>query len=197
MQGAGTVVKYVNLAVPPPADLGVHSFEVKGCTDAFDARPRPPEVCYPYPVAVAIIAYRAGAGYTNASLVVRVTNSSKGPVVLPVGTTPAPQRGEGSYLNLSVNVENRTSFIGFGSAYGDAGTPSTLATFRPGESVEYEIPVEIDKLKKAIPPAPNAAFLAVVKLSSSRLERRANGDLVSVTDTNPIPSVPFAIPCPK
>ena len=201
MQSPGTAVTYVNLAATRPVDLPelwVRGAEVKGCAPGFDGTvPRPPEVCYPFPVVVRIVDYKCGAGYTKASLVVRVTNSGRGPVVLPVGTTPPPPRGEVSYLNLSINVENSTSFIGFGSAYGDAGTPSTLATIRPGESIEYEIPLEIEKLKKAIPPAPNATFLAVVKLSSSRLERRANGELVSVTDTNPIPSSPFGIPYPK
>lgn|GEM_PF-2793408 len=201
IQSPESAVRYVNLAATSPVDLPelwVRGAEVKWCAPGFDGTvPRPPEVCYPFPVVVRIVDYRRGAGYTKASLVVRVTNSGKGPVVLPVGTTPTPPRGQVSYLNLSINVENSTSFIGFGSAYGDAGTPSTLATIRPGESIEYEIPVEIEKLKKATPPAPQATFLVVVKLSSSRLERRTNGDLVSVTDTNPIPSNPFGIPYPK
>ena len=198
MQGTGTVVKYVDLAAArrvEPAELRSGVLESRGCQPGFNgSTPRPPEYCYPFPVAVEIMAYKPGAGYTKASLVVRVTNSGKGPVVLPVGTAIALLRGEAGYMDLSVHLENVVEAVGFGSAFGDTGAPASLATIQPGESIEYEIPVAIEALKAKIHPNRGTTIPVFVKVTYFKIKRRDDGGFTYFTDTNEIPSNAFRIP---
>jgi|ERR1039458_1763369 hypothetical protein len=200
MQGTGTVVKHVDLAAArrvEPAEFRTAGLDSKMCEPGFDgSTPRPPEYCYPFPVAVKIMAYKPGAGYTKASLTVCVTNSGRGPAVLPVGTAIALPRGEAGYLDLGVHLENVVEAVGFGSAYGDTGTPASLATVQPGESIEYEIPVAIEAIKAKLHPDRGTTVPVFVKLSYFKIKKGGDGGFTFLIDTNSIPSSTFRIPYP-
>jgi len=146
---------------------------------------------------VSIITYKPGAGYTKASLVVRVTNSGKGPIVLPVGNKKALPQGEAGDLSFSVHLGNDVGFIGFGSAFGDTGEPPSLAAIQPRESIEYEIPVEVETIKAKLHPERGSTVPLVVKLHYYKMKRRGDGGITYFTDTNDIPSETFRIPYPE
>lgn len=199
LQDAEAVVRYVNLAAAPPVDLPDRGADVSlsPCVLPFDSpAPASPDFCYPFPVDVKITAYKPGAGYTKASLVVRVTNHGKSPVTLPAGTAVKLAGGKASYLDFTVSLQNVTWAMGFGLAYGDTGVPLSLVTIQPGQSVEYEIPLDLNKLKRMVQLAPGSKVPVVVRLSSWKLEKRSDGTLAVASDRNPIPANAFSIPYP-
>jgi hypothetical protein len=66
----------------------------------------------------------------------------------------------------------------------------------PGESIEYYIPVDLERFKKMLQPS-ETTVPVVVKLNASKLKKQSNGEWVSITDADPIPSKIFRIPYPN
>jgi hypothetical protein len=199
MQASGSPVESLNLAVPAPPSAPIQGGSTKGCNAAFDDHtPKPWDFCYPFPLRVTIVAHKPGQGYTNPSLVVWVTNAGKDAVTLPVGTRWLPAGGKETYLSFAVSLENVAGLIGSADAYADTNVADSLATIRPGQSIEYDLPINFDILKKMIslPHSAKTDITVRVKLGFHRLEKRPDGGLTSLTDTNEIPSGAFRIPYP-
>jgi len=205
MQDTGAVVKYVDLTArrAEPVEFKTAVVDVKGCQPGFDgSTPRPPEYCYPFPVTLKVMAFNPKAGYTTGplvmgSLVVRVTNTGKGPVALPVGAGTTLPRGEAGELSFSVHIGDDVRFVGFGSAFGDTAMPESLATLQPGESVEYEIPMAIDRFTARLPRYQGPTVPLVVHLDYSKIKKQDGGKFSFVHDTNFIPSDEYRTPFPE
>jgi hypothetical protein len=194
---AMTPRKHIDLAAVRPPDLPIRSSYVKGCVRAFDDQtPKPPDLCYPFPAQVRIVAYKQGGGYSKASLTVDVTNSSSAAIALPVAASPSPTANELTQVSFRITLGNQAESIGDGFAYSDTEEPTSIAMVEPGESIEYYIPVDLERFKKMLQPS-ETTVPVVVKLNASKLKKQSNGEWVSITDADPIPSKIFRIPYPN
>ena len=177
--GSAEPMAYVNLTANGPPSDPVRTFTVHGCYVRNESSPKSSdyavgypaaEFCYPVTAKVTILEYKA-EGYTNASIVVRLTNSGQSPITLPIGPEFIPSGGDQMRrLVFAASLENGTQRLTTIYAYGDADVPSSIATVAPGKSVDYQVPLDLREIATRAPITDGTTIPVVVNVGYGGFE---------------------------